>query len=413
LFENSTEGVVARLGDFSIASVLNERALTMKDIQLCTPLYAAPEQLTGDLVDARSDLYSWATTFFEMLTGETPDKSLKPPVAAVYYPAVPEFPLAFFIERGVPLSLASVLQKALKTDRTKRYQSATEVLDDLNRAKAIITAPTDISTTTQAISIDPTLVLRWRGQLLREGLSAWLTAHRRFVLFGVAISFFMCAWLSVNVCQLWPGLTVCSPAFSAFISTPTLTLTLTPSQTPTPTGTPTPPQTPLPTGTATPSQTLLPSQTPTPLPQTATATPAPTSTAGPSPTNTPISISPPTHTPTPVLLAPVLLREPQPGQARDGDNILFEWSPSPNRQRGSSYNVYIRLKGSAIWKTACSQVDGTFCVYRTPERPLAEYEWKVVLVDNQGQVISHDSELRSFSWDVRSQPEPTPPRPGG
>jgi serine/threonine protein kinase len=410
LFDNA-DGVVARLGDFSIASVLSERALTIKDTQLCTPLYAAPEQLTGDLVDARSDLYSWGTTFFEMLTGETPDRSLKPPVAAVYYPALPEFPLAFFVERGVPLSLAPVLQRALRTDRTKRYQSAAEVLEDLNRTKAIITAPQDPSTTTQAIKVDPGWVLKWQGQLLWEGLGNWFSRHRRMTITSTAMALFVCA-----------GLTIGTALFSAATPTPT----------PTPPSAPTPQVlvTVLPiTVTVVLTPTFMPTvlSTPTQIPPTTQPTPIsmPSPTAPPSlatvpalrPTPTDIILpATATATPTPVLAAAVRLREPQPNQARDGDSIFFEWFASPNQQPTYSYNVYVRLKGSEIWKIACAKVNVISCVYRTPDKPRAEYEWMVVLVDAQNQVVTYDSEIRSFFWDARPEfttPEPTPPRPGG
>ena len=124
LFAQTDGGTVAKLADFSIARVpkgWSDAHLTQRFGAHLTPHYASPEQLAvldadapeqidTNEIDARSDLYSWALVFFEMLTGENPGDSLKDPSTF----AVPdELPLTFFVARGIPSELAAILRRAL------------------------------------------------------------------------------------------------------------------------------------------------------------------------------------------------------------------------------------------------------------------------------------------------------------
>jgi len=144
LFSQPDGNIVAKLADFSIARVpaeWSDTSLTEKYGTHLTWAYASPEQLDGAVANARSDLFSWAVVFFEMLTGEIPTESLK---NDTFYPASDEFPLSFFSEKGIPPELAVVLQKALHKDRELRYQSAREVLKTLESIKSrIITTDID------------------------------------------------------------------------------------------------------------------------------------------------------------------------------------------------------------------------------------------------------------------------------
>lgn len=136
LFSADGGRVLAKLGDFSIARVPDHEHITQVDKRICTEAYAPPEQLEAKEADARSDVFSWAVVFFEMLSGENPDYSLKNP--NTHFPTLDEFPLSFFVDRGIPPQLAAVLQKALRHDQQLRYQSATEALEVLKS----ITPPT-------------------------------------------------------------------------------------------------------------------------------------------------------------------------------------------------------------------------------------------------------------------------------
>jgi tetratricopeptide (TPR) repeat protein/tRNA A-37 threonylcarbamoyl transferase component Bud32 len=139
LFSQPDGTILAKLADFSIAHVpkiFDDETLTKVGSLIGTPPYASPEQLSGEMTDARTDLYSWAIVFFEMLTGESPIESLKDPVTCL--PRAEIFTPTFFADRGVPRELVEVLQKALHGNRDLRYQSAEEVLESLASARSQI-----------------------------------------------------------------------------------------------------------------------------------------------------------------------------------------------------------------------------------------------------------------------------------
>jgi serine/threonine-protein kinase len=80
------EGIpLVKIADFGLARLnppggsneQEETRLTMTGAALGTPMYCAPEQLTGDPVDHRADIYGLGATLFQMLTGETPFDSDK------------------------------------------------------------------------------------------------------------------------------------------------------------------------------------------------------------------------------------------------------------------------------------------------------------------------------------------------
>jgi serine/threonine protein kinase len=133
LFSQTDGSITAKLADFSIARI-PDRRLTQTGWFMGTPLYASPEQLSAGLVDARSDIYSWALAFFEMVTGKVLKESFID--GSNYLSAIPDvFPETFFMENSVPQQFVAVLQKALHKDPGLRYRSAQEVLAELELIK--------------------------------------------------------------------------------------------------------------------------------------------------------------------------------------------------------------------------------------------------------------------------------------
>jgi tRNA A-37 threonylcarbamoyl transferase component Bud32/DNA-binding NarL/FixJ family response regulator len=113
--------------DFGLARELDSTAtLTQKGVVLATPLYMSPEQCLGLPHDARGDLYSVGVLFHEMLTGRTPFTGKSPPELAYQHvhAAVPQLP-------GYLLSLQPLVNKLLAKKPEDRYQSATQLLDQL------------------------------------------------------------------------------------------------------------------------------------------------------------------------------------------------------------------------------------------------------------------------------------------
>jgi serine/threonine protein kinase/Tfp pilus assembly protein PilF len=108
--------------------------LTSPGSAVGTVLYMSPEQARGQLVDARTDLFSLGTVLYQMASGKTPFQG---DTSAVIFDAIlNREPVPIAVENpAVPAQLGQILAKLLEKDRTLRCQSATELKTDLNRLK--------------------------------------------------------------------------------------------------------------------------------------------------------------------------------------------------------------------------------------------------------------------------------------
>ncbi len=97
-----------------------------------TPGYAAPEQLTGQSVDQRSDIYSLGVLLFEMVTGRRPFEGSDPAELALSTMTEP-VPSARRLNPEVPPALDAVLARLLAKNPKERYQSAPLVAVDLKQ----------------------------------------------------------------------------------------------------------------------------------------------------------------------------------------------------------------------------------------------------------------------------------------
>ncbi|MBT6492872.1 MAG: AAA family ATPase, partial [Deltaproteobacteria bacterium] len=134
----SPDDLRVQIIDFSIATKLTRREPSLRDIQHLkgTPAYIAPEQ-TGAMnrsLDYRCDLYSLGATFYYMLTGRPPfrRKGLWDYVRA----HIAETPVTLSeINQDVPELLSEIISKLLSKYPEERYQSATGLRLDLEKAK--------------------------------------------------------------------------------------------------------------------------------------------------------------------------------------------------------------------------------------------------------------------------------------
>jgi serine/threonine protein kinase len=99
-----------------------------------TVAYMSPEQVRGEQLDARTDLFSFGTVLFEMATGQ---QAFMRHTAALTYDAILNRPptAAASINAEIPPKLQEIIDKALEKDRDLRYQSASELRADLKRLK--------------------------------------------------------------------------------------------------------------------------------------------------------------------------------------------------------------------------------------------------------------------------------------
>ncbi|MEE8583455.1 MAG: protein kinase, partial [Acidobacteriota bacterium] len=137
-----TERGDAKVLDFGLARELaaegeesqgqSPTALTKESSTLGTLAYMPPEQLRGQAVDTRSDIFSFGVVLFEMVTGVHPfQKSQSMEIVASILHEPPP-PLARYTEE-VPDLLQHVVRKMLAKEPDQRYQSIHEVLTDLNQ----------------------------------------------------------------------------------------------------------------------------------------------------------------------------------------------------------------------------------------------------------------------------------------
>jgi serine/threonine protein kinase len=127
-----------KIADFGTAMMTGARRLTWRHLSesLGTPDYMSPEQIQGNRGDARSDIYSWGVMMYEFLTGRVPfegDNWLA--VMAGHMRRTPE-PI-HRLRHDVPRGLEAVVLTAMRRYPENRYQTAEDLLADLNRADTL------------------------------------------------------------------------------------------------------------------------------------------------------------------------------------------------------------------------------------------------------------------------------------
>ncbi len=120
--------------DFGLAKLAGQTRLTRTGTTLGTAAYMSPEQARSEAVDQRSDLWSVGVVLYEMLTGRAPFK-FENEQALLYAILNQEPPPPGQVRPGISLSLEQIVQKALAKEPEARYQTADELLADLEAVK--------------------------------------------------------------------------------------------------------------------------------------------------------------------------------------------------------------------------------------------------------------------------------------
>ena len=132
---------VPKLMDFGISRTLSDQELTQDGMVVGSPAYMSPEQISGEMVDGRADVFSLAVTLVEMLTGRKPFEA--DTVPAVMQQILRQPPRLDGLSHP---RLERVLRKAMAKRPGQRYASAAAFAEALRRA-APLSAPAPSVTT--------------------------------------------------------------------------------------------------------------------------------------------------------------------------------------------------------------------------------------------------------------------------
>jgi serine/threonine protein kinase/Tfp pilus assembly protein PilF len=116
--------------DFGIARSLESQGMTQTGALMGTPEYMSPEQAKGEKVDARSDLFALGIIFYECLTGVSPFKA-ETAMAMMFKRTQEKATPLVQLEPSTPGVISDIVAKCLEIKPTERYQTAREVINDL------------------------------------------------------------------------------------------------------------------------------------------------------------------------------------------------------------------------------------------------------------------------------------------
>jgi tetratricopeptide (TPR) repeat protein len=130
LLRSESEAVLA---DFGLARVLERTVLTQQSMVMGTLPYMAPEQLRGERVDKRADVYAFGALFFEALSGVMPreGKSIGEARKDLDREALPDLAT---LRPSIPPAVSRLVMRCLEKEPGRRFPSAAAVLDELEGA---------------------------------------------------------------------------------------------------------------------------------------------------------------------------------------------------------------------------------------------------------------------------------------
>ena len=123
--------------------------------------YFSPEQAKGQHTDEKSDIYSLGIVMYEMLIGRVPLDADTP--VSVALKQIQEMPIPpAQVDRDIPTSVSDIVMKALQKEPRLRYQTAAEMLKDLNAVlenpNNVVVSETNMGATTVRSSVNENMI---------------------------------------------------------------------------------------------------------------------------------------------------------------------------------------------------------------------------------------------------------------
>jgi len=155
----TSQGVV-KLMDFGIARPNNEVGMTLTGTTLGSLNYMSPEQVKGEPVDARSDLYSFGVSLYEMVTGQLPFRgNSNYSVMSAHLQEIPQPPVK--LRPDLPSGLSDIIVMSMAKNPNDRFQSADAFA---NALKAVMgggaARPATVAAAPAASAVRPQLPFR-------------------------------------------------------------------------------------------------------------------------------------------------------------------------------------------------------------------------------------------------------------
>jgi eukaryotic-like serine/threonine-protein kinase len=188
-----TTGNITKIVDFGLARAVSSASATQSVSNTGTLPYMAPEQILGESIDQRVDVWALGVIIVQMLTGSHP--FLRPNSSAMTFAILNQAPTAV---DAVPAPVQPIVYRALSKQASHRYPSADEMARDLEIAQTQITStplPQDAPTITRTLSpkeikryIEHASTPRWKSQS-RGSRLILMAATALLLLAGGVLSF--------------------------------------------------------------------------------------------------------------------------------------------------------------------------------------------------------------------------------
>jgi serine/threonine-protein kinase len=175
-----TREKVAKIVDFGLARVVASISSTQSISSTGTLPYMAPEQILGEPIDQRADLWALGIIIVQMMTGSHP--FLRPSTAAMTFAILNQPPAALDV---VPTPLQPILYRALSKKPENRYPSADEMLRDLEAARAeMISSPAAPAEPTLTRAITPRELKQYMQNAATPSWTTGISKKTKWLLLG-------------------------------------------------------------------------------------------------------------------------------------------------------------------------------------------------------------------------------------
>ena len=149
-----TKARVVKILDFGLAKLAGAEGMTQTGTTLGTVAYMSPEQLRGEDVDHRTDIWSLGVVLFEMVAGARPFKGER--LEAVSVNILQSQPASLASSRtGVPADLERMVNRALVKPVADRYQTVADLLGELRKLQSSSTVVTPAQPDVPSIAVLP------------------------------------------------------------------------------------------------------------------------------------------------------------------------------------------------------------------------------------------------------------------